>query len=156
MSRLVKVYNYILNHPRTRRGYWSEWYYSERYDRALYPWLNSIRICEVSWKSDVEKACTQNFFRNSDQIVAVSVFILKMLLSLRKKHSRILTRTTQSPTLPSFLYAIIRRIQSCAAKFWSTLTHPVRCFHPSEVFAYGRDNYSSYRISVNEIENNAP
>jgi len=44
----VKVYDYILNHPRTRRGYWGEWYFSERYCKVLntavevYPDLRSV------------------------------------------------------------------------------------------------------------------
>jgi SAM-dependent methyltransferase len=89
MSRLVRLYNYILNHPRTRRGYWGEWYYSERYSKVLntlvefYPSLRSvleigcgkgfyakllqkIRPDCTYFGFDLDKATLKNAFRNSN------------------------------------------------------------------------------------------
>ncbi len=35
MSLIVKFYNYMLNHPKTKRGYWGVWYFSKRYTQSL-------------------------------------------------------------------------------------------------------------------------
>jgi SAM-dependent methyltransferase len=58
MSRLVKVYDYILNHPRTRRGYWGEWYFSERYDKVL----NTVVEYYPNLRSVLEIGCGKGFY----------------------------------------------------------------------------------------------
>ncbi|MEM3827851.1 MAG: class I SAM-dependent methyltransferase [Conexivisphaerales archaeon] len=30
-----KIYSYIINHPKTKRGMWGEWFYQERYQKVL-------------------------------------------------------------------------------------------------------------------------
>lgn len=35
MSVAAKFYNYMLNHPKTKRGYWGTWYFSKRYTKTL-------------------------------------------------------------------------------------------------------------------------
>lgn len=58
MSRLVKLYDYILKHPRTRRGYWGEWYFSERYNKVL----NTLVEFYPNLQSVLEIGCGKGFY----------------------------------------------------------------------------------------------
>jgi SAM-dependent methyltransferase len=58
MSKLVKVYDYILNHPRTRRGDWGEWYFSERYCKVL----NTVGEFYPNLRSVLEIGCGKGFY----------------------------------------------------------------------------------------------
>jgi SAM-dependent methyltransferase len=58
MSRLAKVYDYILKHPRTNRGYWGEWYFSERYEKVL----NTVVEYFPNLRSVLEIGCGKGFY----------------------------------------------------------------------------------------------
>jgi SAM-dependent methyltransferase len=60
MSRLVKVYDYILKHPRTRRGYWGQWYFSKRYIKVL----NAVVEFYPNLRSVLEIGCGKGFYAN--------------------------------------------------------------------------------------------
>ena len=58
MSNLAKVYDSILRHPRTRRGYWGEWYFSERYGKVL----NTVVEYYPNLQSVLEIGCGKGFY----------------------------------------------------------------------------------------------
>jgi SAM-dependent methyltransferase len=60
MSGLMRVYNYILNHPRTKRGYWGEWYFSERYEKVL----NAVVEYFPGLRIFLEIGCGKGFYAN--------------------------------------------------------------------------------------------
>jgi SAM-dependent methyltransferase len=58
MSGLMRVYDYMLNQPRTKRGYWGEWYFSERYEKVL----NAVVEYFPGLRSVLEIGCGKGFY----------------------------------------------------------------------------------------------
>jgi SAM-dependent methyltransferase len=54
----MRFYDYILKHPRTRRGYWGEWYFRERYDKVLYTVVEHY----PNLQSVLEIGCGKGFY----------------------------------------------------------------------------------------------
>lgn len=58
MSTVMRLYGYILNHPKTKRGYWGVWYFSERYTKTL----NIMIECGSALGSLVEIGCGRGLY----------------------------------------------------------------------------------------------
>jgi SAM-dependent methyltransferase len=58
MSTATKIYNYMLNHPRTKRGYWGVWYFSKRYTETL----NALLECASGFNSLLELGCGKGLY----------------------------------------------------------------------------------------------
>jgi SAM-dependent methyltransferase len=58
VSTAVKLYNYMLNHPRTKRGYWGVWYFSKRYTKTL----NALLECTSEFNSFLELGCGKGLY----------------------------------------------------------------------------------------------
>ena len=58
MSVVVKFYNYMLNHPKTKRGHWGVWYFSKRYTKTL----ETLIEHEPDFDSFIELGCGKGLY----------------------------------------------------------------------------------------------